>query len=195
MRVNTKLILICVIFCVCACNSAQQVSEEEFTPGYREFYTFAKGRENWLIDTLFYGVNSACYRYKDGCLFEYSQPYCKGCKGKRLPIFNRKGKAYIINLPIDSFYRKYQNEGYEFVYDLYKAVDIVKLMKDYRIEHVRVGHEKGTLWVNFFERGDSTIEMHYSTTEVVRINSDSTCVMKDWSICKEKKKSDEQLYN
>lgn len=185
-----------MIACFCACSTSPRESQEDFKPRYREFYSLVKDREDWLIDTFFYGVNTVYYRYEDGCLFEFSHPYCKGCKGRMLPIFNRKGKAYIINLPIDSFYRKLQNDGYEIVYDFYHAVDIVKLFEEYRIKHICLSHDRSSLTVDFSERGDSIISMYYSATEEVhRINSDSSCVMKGWSIYKEKKKSDEQLYN
>ena len=196
MNVFTKSLLVCVVFCICACGSTPQVSEEEFTPRYGEFYSFAKGRETWLIDTIFLGVSSVNLRYEHGAGFYFSQPICKGRKRTPLPIIIRDEKLYIGNIPLDTFLLRAKIRGCDINYDFSNAIKIIKLLEDYRIGDISVNHESKSIEVDFFERGDSIIKMHYSATEEVhRINSDSSCVMKGWSIYKEKKKSDEQLYN
>ncbi len=196
MKVYTKLILICVIFCICACSSVQQVSEEEFTPRYREFYDYAQGRETWLIDTIFLGVSSVNLRYEHGGVFYFNQSICKGGERTLLPIIIRDEKLYIGNIHLDTFFLKAKIRGCDINCDFSNAIKIIKLLEDYRIGDISVNHESKSIEVDFFERGDSIIKMHYSATEEVhRINSDSSCVMKGWSIYKEKKKSDEQLYN
>ena len=56
---------------VCSCNAMTETSQEFSPKNYREFHEWVKGKENWVIDTLFAGISGAALRYEHGCVLDY----------------------------------------------------------------------------------------------------------------------------
>lgn len=140
---------------VCSCNAMTETSQEVSPKNYREFHEWVKGKEYWLIDTLFAGISGAALRYEHGCVLDYD--HAEDSMGV-VVVFNNNGKLDVRHKYYDSTRTTFNNIKFA------HALDIINLCEEYKIYHISIGHKARSLSLQFFGNGDTSVSMVYADT-------------------------------
>lgn len=148
---------------------------------YSQFYNYANGKENWMIDTLFEGIEYIDHRYKNSCLLSFLERWdsCQG-PGTRALVFIKNKQIYIPRTHIDSFEYPSCIDKRKFKY----AEEIVRVLDEYDIESLHVGHAPKYLHINFIEQNDTIVSMTYSEESIKSVIQDSFFYGIGWTINK-----------
>ena len=140
---------------VCSCNTMTETSQEVSPKNYREFHEWVKGKEYWLIDTIFAGIGSVDLRYKHGCVLDYD--HAVDSMGV-VVVFNKNGKLDVRHKYYDSTRTTFNNNKFS------HALDIINLCEEYNIGHILIWHNPKSLRLHFWKNVDTSVSMVYADT-------------------------------
>lgn len=142
----------------------------------KNFLSDFKGREKYLIDTLFYEVDNICHRYNNGVLLVLQRK--NATTSSSFVIIKEKGNLYMrlkdfVSLDsIRSFPEKYGMSDHADINRLSKVEDVIDFIEKYSIYEISVNHELESIYVDFAKNDKnentylyySPCDLHYKKT-------------------------------
>ena len=200
-----SLLLILLVITSCISSDSNDISP--FCYNDKDFLSDYKGRESYLIDTLFYEVDNICHRYNNGVLLVLQRK--NATTSSSFVIIKEKGNLYMrlkdfVSLDsIRSFPEKYDTSVRADINRLSKVDAMIDFIEKYSIYEMSVNHELKSIYVDFAENDKNEniylyyrpCDFHYKKThDTIRVCNNSInyvifsetidSIAKGWSIRK-----------